>query len=58
MTSRKPSHLTPDLPPLVQVPDLPGGAHPAKPHRPRAKAPSEGSGRRPDDNRPSEYLTD
>ncbi|MEU2513488.1 hypothetical protein [Streptomyces syringium] len=53
MTSRH-THLTPDLPPTVEVPDLPGAQHPHDPRtdhggerEPRREEPPDGSpGRR------------
>ncbi|WP_329172453.1 MULTISPECIES: hypothetical protein [unclassified Streptomyces] len=34
MTTSRPTHATPDLPPVVQVPDLPGAGAPAADSRP------------------------
>ncbi|MFV8131126.1 hypothetical protein [Streptomyces syringium] len=48
MTSRH-THLTPDLPPTVEVPDLPGAQHPHDPrtdpveHEPCREEPPDGS---------------
>jgi hypothetical protein len=57
MSSRKPTRLTPDLPPRVEVPDPPRAAPRGKSRSPRPPAPPAEGGR-PEEHPPDDYSTD